>query len=302
MYLHQSFTQVYSIGEVKKGDPFEKFLVGLKDLSPESSSTPAGQDVNANDSDNTLSEMPSIHHDETITPGLARQESNLQKKIRVIPYHKKYPLPGNVKNTAASVLGRLSPGEVPMRIRSLHIQEGDNKATVGLTALSQGMRTKSIARIKTMHQDGQQSHEIVNILRDGIDVIDISGTKQKLEHDPAMDDVLLVQPHTAPSTSRLQVIEVKSYEESEASHIETTPTVASNKVAGISDSSHSSKSESVKQSRLMEGVTLKPLTIVIPGAEEDVNPTYGESPSFASENIVISYSDDFDFSSISIPS
>ena len=258
--------------------------------------------MNSSDSDNTLSEMPSIRHD-TVTPGLARQKSNLQKKIRVIPYHKKYPLPENVKKATARVLGRLSPGEVPRCIRSLHIQGGDNKATVGLNTLSQGMRTNSIARIKTdtiTDHSGQQSPEMINILKDGVDVINISGTKQK-EHVSAMDGVLLVQPHTDRSTSRLQVIEVKSYEKSESPHLETAPTVASNKEAGT-DSSQSPKSDPAKQSKKMEGVTLKPLTIVIPSIAKDVNPTCGGSADSASEIIDISYSDDFDFSSISIPS
>ena len=254
--------------------------------------------MGADDSDNTLSEMPSIHHDKTVTPGLARQKSNLQKKIRVIPYHKKYPLP---ENTTASDLGRLSPGEVPRHIRSLHIQGGNNKTVLGLTTLSQGVRTKSIARIKTdniIDHDVPQSPEAINVLRDGIDVINISGTKQKLKHVSAMDDVLLVDPHTATSTSRLQIVAVKSYEESESPHLETAPTVASNKEAGISDSSLSPKTNPVERSK---GVTLKPLTIVIPSVAKDVNPTYGESAGSASENIDISYSDDFDFSSISIP-
>lgn len=249
--------------------------------------------------------MPSIHHDKTVTPELTRQKSNLQKKIQVIPYHKKYPLPENVKNTPVSVIRRLSPGEVPRYIRSLHIQGGNNKAVVGLTTSSQGMRTKSIARIKTdniIDHDRPQSPETMNILRDGIDVINISGTKRKLKQVSATDDVLLVHPHTATSTSHLQVIEVESCEEDESPHLETPPTVASNKGAGISYSSHSPKSNPVEQSKQMECLTLKPLTIVIPSIAKDMNLTCSESAGSASENIDISYSDDFDFSSVSIPS
>ena len=312
---------MYSIGEVRKSrrrtqeDPFKKFLSRLEALSPDSSSTPAGPA-----SDNTLSEMPSIHHDETVTPVKAK---HVQQKIQVIPYHQKYPLQKNGRSAAVNILDRLSPGEVPRHVHDvLHQRDGSKGENVWKWAVGE-MDTNSKAERKDKTVDSASDHSRpgspeTNTLRDGVDVINISrhsssqlNTRQKSAQDSSLatedNNVLLVQP--ASMSSLLKVTEIKvSNEASEVSpaKIQAVSTSSMAKEAStdvvvdleVSDSSHFSNN--LESSKPL-GTMLKPLTVTIPTA--DMNPSLEENPSSrsVSEHVDNSYSSDFDFSSISIP-
>lgn len=319
---------MYSIGEVRKSkrrpqeDPFKRFLSRLEALSPDSSSTPAGP--NDNGSDNTLSEMPSIHHDEPATPAAAK---HVRQKIRVIPYHQKYPLKKNDRSAAVNILGRLSPGEIPRHIGSVLYKRDDSKEENVWRWAAGDIRSKGkVERVeKTM--DNASDHSTHNspathTLRDGIDVINISrhgslhpnvqhpNVQQESELDFSLaadnnDDILLVQP--ASTSSHLQVTDIKpSDEESELSPAESQAVNKPGEAQGTStdiviDLEFSETTESpnnLESNKPMDSV-LKPLTVTIPTA--DMNHYLEENLSSISEHVDNSYSSDFDFSSISIP-
>ena len=310
-------------------------------MSPESSSTPMRHGGDE-DSENTLSEMPSIHHDKMT----ARQSSKVHQKIRVIPYHRKHPLLKGGKSLAATagvlMTGASSPGEVPRHIRSLNLVRGGQKEEAISLTHSAGEivgRSKALRNAaKVLARTGPASPES-NAQRDGIDVINISrhsvhssSTDEQLDEvsslaSAATDDVIRVEP------SSTQVIQVRSYEESEASRTETpVADQVSNKPSQSIINQVSSKpsqslvnqvsnkpsqflvkpvsskpSQSLVSSKSLEpkvvvGVASKPLTVVIPTAEVDVNVSSGDSPGSVSENIEVSHTtSDFEFSSISIP-
>ena len=217
----------------------------------------------------------------------------------MIPYHERYPLPGNVENTAVGVLGRLSPGEVPKLIHDLHIQGGDNKAKAGLSSSAQQeLGTKFNIRSKKESYSRSEFPK-TNTLRDGIDVINVSCTKHE---GSVVDAAQIVKPHSVPQTHP-QVVQVKSYEESETPHPETETVMSAidthvASVMGISDLPRSSADKGSKR----VGITLKLSAVVIPSTEDSVNDSFRDDPSTDGENTSINYSSDFDFSSISFPS
>ena len=314
---------MYSIGEVRKSkrrpqeDPFKRFLSRLEALSPDSSSTPAGP--NDNGSDNTLSEMPSIHHDEAATPAAAK---HVQQRIRVIPYHQKYPLKKNDRSAAVNLLGRLSPGEIPRHIRSvLHKRDDGKEENVWRCAAGDIHSKGKVERVeKTMDNASDYStHNSpeTHRLRDGIDVINISrhgslhpNVQQESELDFSLaannnNDILLVQP--ASTSSHLQVTEIKPNDkESELSPAESQAVNKPGEAKGTSTNvvidlefSETTESPNNMESNKPMGSVLKPLTVTIPTA--DMNPYLEENLSSISEHVDNSYSSDFDFSSISIP-
>ena len=295
--------QVYSIGEVRMSkrrlhsDPFEKFVSRLNAISPESSSTPVGHTVD-DGSDNTLSDMPSIHHDKMSTPVAGRKhESNLRQKIRVIPYHKRYPLVksghGMDPATRLLVTGGSSPGEVPRHILNLHVSHGrggmKDRLKTGSThsigelhvhveeKLKAG-RTKGQATDHTERADSPKS----NSKRDGIDVIDISRhsahlstTKEQLDEvssldSVAMDDVIVVQP----SSTATQVIQVRSYESSETSRNTETATDPEPNQPSLSIT----RGTESKATQALDTLASKPLTEVVPKSKEPLARTVGTAP------------------------
>ena len=259
--------------------------------------------------------MPSIHHDEVATPVTAK---HIQQKIRVIPYHQKYPLKKNGRSAAVNILGRLSPGEVPRHICSVLHKQGDSKEeTVWKWAAGD---TKSMVEREDKTMDNASDHctqnsPEVHTLRDGIDVINISrhgslqpNARQESELDFSADnnnDILLVQP--ASTSSYLQVTEIKSSDkESELPPAESQAVNKAGEAKGAStdvvlDLEFSETTQSpnnLESSKPMSSV-LKPQTVTIPTA--DMNPYLEENLSSISEHVDNSYSSDFDFSSISIP-
>lgn len=266
--------------------------------------------------------MPSIHHDEAATPAAAK---HVQQKIRVIPYHQKYPLQKNGRSTAVNVLGRLSPGEVPRHIHSVLHQRGDSKEEVVWKWAAGEMETKSKAeRPKEKTVDSVSDHSSrdspkTNTLRDGIDVINISSytsSHPNAQQEPEVDlslaaeddnDILLVQP--VSTSLHLQVKESKpSGEESEVSPVETqarntsgmAKEVSTDVVIDLEISDSADSPNNLEPNKLVGTVSVKPLTVTIPTA--DMNPYLNEENlSSISEHMDNSYSSDFDFSSISIP-
>ena len=293
-------------------DPFKKFLSRLDALSPDSSSTPAGSKDNG--SDNTLSEMPSIHHDEAATPATAK---HVRQKIQVIPYHQKYPLQKNGRSAAVNILGRLSPGEVPRHIRSVVHQRDDSKEETVWKWATGEVDAKSKVEKEEKIMDNASDHSTLsspkaNTLRDGIDVISISRrghpyTQQESELDlslaAANDNIILVQPTL--TSSQIEVSEIKSSDEgSELSPIETqarnTSGVAKEAPTDVVidlEVSDPTKSPNNLESNKLMGTELKPLTVTIPTAHY----LNEENLSSISEHVDNSYSSDFEFSSISIP-
>ena len=265
--------------------------------------------------------MPSIHHDEAVTPTAAKVGTKAQQTIRVIPYHQKYPLLRNGKNTTADVLARLSPGEVPRHAHKLHHKGDNDKGELGVTR-SEGETRNNFEigprRTNVFDHNGPDSPK-PDRLRDGIDVINISRHGSMLPDANIAEQELvendhLVQP--ASTGSHPQVIEVKSYEAAKTPKTRTAKNTATDQATTdviksasdmrisdleISDSSPLSKNGGQMESKKKVEVTLKPPTVVIPTAEADVNPSFGEDLSSVSEHIDISYSSDFDFSSVSIP-
>ena len=252
------------------------------------------------DSVNTLSEMPSICHDELLTQAPTRHRRSVKHKIKVVPYQN-YPLLRSERNgPARSVLGRLSPGEVPRHIHDFDVQQQNEAHS---TQAAGEMKRKTTADVIDCRRS---NYPETNSLRDGIDVINISRHDSDLEHKleqesslVGVDEALLVQP--VPSTSRLQVIEVKSYEETETE----TAGDPLNKEAKdltfdseISDTFPSSQNMESMSKNIVVRSTPKPPTVVIPTAGVDRNHSIGEGHS-VSENI--DNSSDFDFSSISVP-
>lgn len=303
--IHNQLTQVYSVGEVKKpkrrssGDPFERFLARLDDSSLENDA--------GNASVSTLSDMPSISQDEILTPVPARSDSKVKKgKLQVLPYHKKYPSMKTREKSddiAAGMLGRLSPGEVPRHIRLLHLQNHSRKDKVGHSQSTREVKRKTTACAANVLDYSRSDCHETNTLRNGIDVINISRCSPHLEHklkqqemsSVAVDDPLLVQ---AASTSHLQVIRVKSYEESETPCNDTVTNEASNsrvtsELSGFSPSAK--KEDNVESSSVVDG-TQKPPMVIIPTAEVDMNLSNDETYSSISKDIT----NDFDFSSVSL--
>lgn len=288
----------------------------MEALSPDSSSTPAGP--NDNGSDNTLSEMPSIHHDEATTPATVK---HVRQKIRVIPYHQKYPLQKNGRNAAVNILGRVSPGEVPRHIDSvLHKRRGSKEETVWRWEAGD-LRSKVEKEERTVDNvsdDGMQKSPETHTLRDGIDVINISRhsplrpnihQESELDLSLAADNIVLVQP--ASRSSRFQVTETKpNDEESEMSRVDGVNIDGEAEGASAGVVIDLEFSENIKspantefpdklESHKPMGSVLKPLTVTVPTA--DVNPYLEDSLSSISKHVDNSYSSDFDFSSISIP-
>ena len=308
---------MYSIGEVRESkrrpqeDPFKRFLSRLEALSPDSSSTPAGP--NDNGSDNTLSEMPSIHHDEAATPVTAK---HVRQKIRVIPYHQKYPLQKSGRSTAVNILGRVSPGEVPRHVSSVLRKRDDSKEESVWRWEAGEVDSKSKVEREEKIMDNASDHSMQTspeTLRDGIDVINISrhGSLHPNAHEEikpelplAAGSIILVQP--ASTSSNLQVTEIKpSDEESKRSRVESqamntageaAKRISTDVVVDLELSEITESPTNLESNKLVVGSVLKPLPVTIPTA--DMNP---DSLSSISEHVDISYSSDFDFSSISIP-
>jgi hypothetical protein len=310
---------VYSVGEARKStrrpqeDPFKRFLSRLEALSPGSSSTPAG--TNDNGSDNTLSEMPSIHHDEAATPVTAK---HVRQRIRVIPYHQKYPLQKHGRNAAVNILDRASPGEVPRHVRSVLRKRDDSKEETVWRWAAGEVDSKSKVEREERTMDNASDHSMQTSpksLRDGIDVINISrhGSLHSNAHqdsEPELplagsSNIILVQPAATPS-SHLQVTEIKpSDEESELSHVENqvvnaageaAKRVSTDVVVDLEFSEITEFSNTLESNTPAVGSALKLPTVTIPTA--DMNP---DNLSSISEHVDISYSSDFNFSSISIP-
>ncbi len=313
---------MYSIGEVRNStrrpqeDPFKRFLSRLEALSPDSSSTPAG--TNDNGSDNTLSEMPSIHHDEAATPVTAK---HVRQRIRVIPYHQKYPLQKHGRSAAVNILGRASPGEVPRHVRSvLHKRDDSKEETVWRWEAGE-VDSKSKVEREERTMDNASDHGMQTSpksLRDGIDVINIS-RHGPLHPNPHQDsepelpladsNIILVQP-AASLSSHLQMTEIKpNDEESELPRVgnqavknaagEAAKRVSTDVVVDLEFSEITESSSTLESHTPAVGSALKPATVTIPTA--DMNPYIEDNLSSISEHVDISYSSDFNFSSISIP-
>lgn len=305
---------MYSTGEVRKSkrrpqeDPFKRFLSRLEALSPDSSSTPA--EPNDNGSDNTLSEMPSIHHDEAATPVTAKR---IRQKIRVIPYHQKYPLQKNGRSAAVNILGRVSPGEVPRHVRSVICKRDDSKEESVWRWEAGEVDSRSKVGREEKIMDNAPDHSMQTspeTLRNGIDVINISrhGSLHPNAHEEtkpelslAASNISLVQP--VSTSSHLQVTENKPRdEESELSRVESQAVntageaakrVSTDVVVDLELSEITESPTNLESNKLVVDSLLKPSPVTIPTA--DMNP---DSLSSISEHVDIS---DFDFSSISIP-
>lgn len=288
----------------------------MEALSPDSSSTPAGPIDNG--SDNTLSEMPSFNHDEAATLATAK---NVQQKIRVIPYHQKYPLQKTGRSAAVNILGRVSPGEVPRHIRNvLHKRDDSKEETVWRWAAGE-MHSKSKTNREEKTTDNASDHRTqaspeTHVLRDGIDVINISrhsslhpNAHQESEPDLSLtaDNIVLVQPVLTSSHLHVTETTLPSDEESELSRVESQAVNTAGEAKGAStgvvidlESSEITVSpNNLELNKPAMSSMLKPLTVTIPTA--DMNPYLEDNLSSISEHVDNSYSSDFDFSSISIP-